>query len=84
MLTANRAKRLQVRYDEEASLRLLQRTAEVFDRSLTDKLQRIGELNCSRYLLSGMPRSGSTLTEQQILSSHPEVYGAGSWKIWVA
>ena len=38
-----------------------------------------GWMTTGRCSSSGMPRSGSTLVEQ-ILSSHPDVYGAGEVK----
>ena len=54
----------------------VQRQIQVFTPSL---FERYGQLGCPSDLpifIVGMPRSGTTLVEQ-ILASHPQVYGAG-------
>jgi tetratricopeptide (TPR) repeat protein len=77
--------------------RLKQQVAGVFDRDkfrqLIDKListytpeavqrHRVGASQSTRPLfIVGMPRSGTSLTEQ-ILASHPEVFGAGELRFW--
>jgi len=45
--------------------------------------QRQGEASASRrpLFIVGMPRSGTSLTEQ-ILASHPEAFGAGELRFW--
>jgi tetratricopeptide (TPR) repeat protein len=58
-------------YDEAANLRLLDRLrhSRIRDR-------RFGSGSVRPIFIVGMPRSGSTLIEQ-ILASHPMIYGAG-------
>ncbi len=65
----NDAKRKQVHYDEAAS-------AERFERSVFEGHEGAGDPSTVPVFIVGMPRSGSTLVEQ-ILSSHPQVHGAG-------
>ena len=75
LLEANRLTRREVDYDEPESLGQLRRIASVF----TSKMMREqdgGNPSTVPIFIIGMPRSGSTLIEQ-ILASHPEVYGAG-------
>lgn len=52
------------------------RTIEVFTKSLFAKYNQVGLASDLPILIVGMPRSGTTLVEQ-ILASHPQVYGAG-------
>jgi tetratricopeptide (TPR) repeat protein len=46
-----------------------------------DRLPDLGVEDATPILIVGMPRSGSTLTEQ-ILSSHPEVAAGGELEFW--
>jgi len=58
---------------------LARTTAQVeitFDKPLLDRYAGFGHTSSLPIFIIGMPRSGSTLIEQ-ILSSHPLVYGAG-------
>jgi hypothetical protein len=59
-----------------ATLALFDRIESIFTRELI--AQKSGSGNCSRLpiFILGMPRSGTTLIEQ-IIASHPLVYGAG-------
>jgi len=50
-------------------------TKEIFNKELFNKFSGSGSMNSSPIFIVGMPRSGTTLTEQ-ILASHPEVFGA--------
>lgn len=76
----NESKRRQTNYHEPAFVRLFERIANVFDRSLLGR--SAGQIEPRRassvvpVFVVGMPRSGSTLIEQ-ILASHPRVHGAG-------
>lgn len=50
--------------------------ASTFTREFLDRFSGHGELSRMPVFIVGMPRSGSTLVEQ-ILASHPSVFGAG-------
>jgi tetratricopeptide (TPR) repeat protein len=75
-LAGNALKRQSIAYDEAPHLLVLERVAEVFTRDLIMKKQDCGEQSPLPVFIIGMPRSGSTLIEQ-ILASHPQVFGAG-------
>lgn len=69
-------KRAQVVYDEAAHDLFLSETTTVFDPAFfADRQGRGADLD-GPILIFGMPRSGTTLIEQ-ILASHPRVFGAG-------
>jgi tetratricopeptide (TPR) repeat protein len=72
----NAGKRAQVNYKEEGVLALFQRISAVFNRGLLNQFEREGDPSSVPVFVVGMPRSGSTLIEQ-ILSSHPQIHGAG-------
>ena len=76
---ANAIRRSSVTYDISAAEAGMARIAEVFDKALVDRLQGKGDASERPIFIVGMPRSGSTLAEQ-ILSSHPQVHGAGEIK----
>ena len=71
-----RIKRTKLKYDSDADAARIQRIIEIFDKPFFDA--RLGSGNASDLpvFVLGMPRSGTTLTEQ-IIASHPEVHGAG-------
>lgn len=48
----------------------------VFDQATIDRLHGAGNSSALPIFILGMPRSGTTLIEQ-IIASHPDVYGAG-------
>lgn len=77
--TAGAKKRRIEKYDERASNRMFQVMPQVVN-AQTKKLhpQKGSESDVPVFIL-GMPRSGTSLLEQ-ILSSHPDVYGAGELK----
>jgi tetratricopeptide (TPR) repeat protein len=67
-------------YNEKNNTRLFQVMAKVLNREF---LSAPGQAGCQSdvpVFILGMPRSGTSLIEQ-ILSSHPEVFGAGELKI---
>jgi len=72
----NRQKRATFTYDGAASGRWMERIAEVFTPALYARLHGAGEPSTLPVFIVGMPRSGTTLIEQ-IVSSHPQVTGAG-------
>lgn len=72
----NRQKRASFTYDGAATGRWMERIAEVFTPELFARLQGMGEPSALPVFIVGMPRSGTTLIEQ-IVSSHPQVMGAG-------
>lgn len=72
----NDLKRRQIAYNEPDVDRYFERISAVFDRRVADRLRGEGDASSMPIFVLGMPRSGSTLVEQ-ILSSHPAIYGAG-------
>ena len=63
-------------YDEAETLGFLDRIRTVFTAELMDSKQGLGHRSMVPIFIVGMPRSGTTLVEQ-ILASHPKVFGAG-------
>jgi Flp pilus assembly protein TadD len=76
LLVGNRLKRQQSPYDEPATLALLARIKAVFSAELLRELAPDPAPAGGPIFIVGMMRSGSTLVEQ-ILASHPQVWGAG-------
>jgi Flp pilus assembly protein TadD len=76
LLSANAVKRRQVVYDEAATLSLMDRLRELSSRDFIEARQGCGEPSALPVFIIGMTRSGTTLIEQ-ILASHPQVFGAG-------
>lgn len=64
------------RYDPEAEARRFEAIREVFSAELLNRLGGLGSESEQPVFIVGMPRSGTTLTEQ-IIASHPEGAGAG-------
>ena len=63
-------------YDHEEKMRLFDNIMENLNRPRIEALNGHGDQSDLPIFILGMPRSGTTLTEQ-IIASHPEVYGAG-------
>jgi tetratricopeptide (TPR) repeat protein len=63
-------------YDERTTLWLFQQIAAVFTPELLRQHRGAGHSSRAPIFVLGMPRSGTTLVEQ-ILASHPAVFGAG-------
>jgi tetratricopeptide (TPR) repeat protein len=76
LLRANAAKRAIEPYDEAATRARLRRIAEVFSAERLAAGAGRGEPDPSPIFVVGMPRSSTSLVEQ-ILASHPAVFGAG-------
>jgi len=71
-----RIKRSMIDYDELGTQRNFDQTTTLFTEEFLSRFANAGiDSHCPIFVL-GMPRSGTTLTEQ-IIASHPEVYGAG-------
>ena len=76
LLAANALQRKQIEYDETATLAAFKRIREGFTPALMQAFQSVGEPSALPVFIIGMPRSGTTLIEQ-IVASHPRVFGAG-------
>ncbi|MEX2201445.1 MAG: tetratricopeptide repeat protein, partial [Dongiaceae bacterium] len=63
-------------FDPDQHDRLVDRIVTTFTPALFDRFAGAGDPTDRPIFIVGMPRSGTTLTEQ-ILASHPDVYGAG-------
>ena len=74
-LTGNALHRQRIAYDEAEILGRLERIRNIFTAELV-RGSGSGLYNATPIFIVGMPRSGSTLVEQ-VLASHPLVFGAG-------
>jgi tetratricopeptide (TPR) repeat protein len=72
----NALKRKQIKYDETTELAAFERIRSSFTPELCRTWQNAGHPASVPIFVVGMPRSGTTLIEQ-ILASHPQVFGAG-------
>jgi Flp pilus assembly protein TadD len=72
----NRLKRADYEYDLQEDRELFELIQRVFDQSFFEQRSGYGVEDTTPIFILGMPRSGTTLTEQ-ILASHPQVFGAG-------
>ena len=73
---ANAICRKKVDFSLKLEEKQFQEIKDTFVRKLYEKYQNSGNSDSSPIFILGMPRSGTTLIEQ-ILSSHPKVFGAG-------
>ena len=71
-----RMKRATFDYDSDQTSRLFDSIMRIFDPAAMGRLRGGGNPSHLPIFILGMPRSGTTLTEQ-IIASHPEVHGAG-------
>lgn len=71
-----RLKRATLDYDPDSTARYFSSIMSNHDAATIKRLRGGGDPSRLPIFVLGMPRSGTTLTEQ-IISSHPEVYGAG-------
>jgi tetratricopeptide (TPR) repeat protein len=76
----NALMRSQISYDEVAALSRLERIRNVFTAALMRDRQGQGHPTAVPIFIVGMPRSGTTLIEQ-IIASHPKVFGAGELRV---
>jgi tetratricopeptide (TPR) repeat protein len=72
----NQLKRPQLSYDEAEILNRFDRVRALFTPELMHEHRGFGHPSSVPVFIIGMPRSGTTLVEQ-ILASHPQVFGAG-------
>ena len=78
-ITGGRIKRTQLNYNEAETHEFFDRIRDAFSKETFENRAFSGLDDERPTFIVGMPRSGSTLVEQ-ILSSHPDVYGAGEVK----
>ena len=71
-----RIKRSLITYDVEGTQSNFDRTIQLFSKDFISRFPDAGVESRLPIFVLGMPRSGTTLTEQ-IIASHPDVYGAG-------
>jgi tetratricopeptide (TPR) repeat protein len=69
-------KRAKLPYDAVKTERQFAGIMDIFNKAAMDRLRGAGDPSDVPVFVLGMPRSGTTLTEQ-IIASHPDVYGAG-------
>ena len=65
-----------IKYSIERDKKKFKNIKNIFHKNLFEKFKNCGFVDSSPIFILGMPRSGTSLVEQ-ILSSHPEVFGAG-------
>jgi tetratricopeptide (TPR) repeat protein len=80
LLRGNSLMRLQTSYDEAAVLGRLDRIQNTFTADLMREKRGYGDPAAAPVFIVGMPRSGTTLIEQ-IIASHPKVFGAGELRV---
>jgi Flp pilus assembly protein TadD len=68
-------------YDRKARSRLIDDLIRVYSRDAISKIAAGGSPSSKPVFVVGMPRSGTSLTEQ-IIASHPAAYGAGELLFW--
>jgi tetratricopeptide (TPR) repeat protein len=76
LIDGNTLHRRRIAYNEAALLQSFERIRRVFTRDFIRRHERPASQSDVPIFILGMPRSGTSLIEQ-ILASHPEVYGAG-------
>jgi tetratricopeptide (TPR) repeat protein len=76
LLRGNAIKHRLDEYDERAHLDMMRHIEKVFTAELLRRNPAAGDPSAVPVLIVSMPRSGSTLIEQ-ILASHPRIFGAG-------
>jgi tetratricopeptide (TPR) repeat protein len=76
LLAGNALKRRDIAYEEQEMLGFFERVGAVFTPEVMQRMQGRGDPSAVPIFIIGMPRSGTTLVEQ-ILASHPAVFGAG-------
>jgi tetratricopeptide (TPR) repeat protein len=69
------------KYDRTGMTERIDRVINDFDAASIRRYQSFGNSSERPVLIVGMPRSGTSLTEQ-ILASHPHVFGAGELRFW--
>ncbi len=75
-LNGCKLKRAKFDYNAEATAQQFTDLKNIFSKETITRLHGSGDSSGVPIFVLGMPRSGTTLTEQ-IIASHPEMYGAG-------
>jgi len=78
-ITGGKMKRKQLDYNEAETFAFFDSIREAFPKEIFENRTYEGLSDERPVFIIGMPRSGSTLAEQ-IISSHPDIYGAGEVK----
>ena len=78
-ITGGKLKRAQLNYDEAETHGFFDAIRDAFPKEIFENRKFEGNLDERPVFIVGMPRSGSTLVEQ-IISSHPDIFGAGEVK----
>lgn len=78
-ITGGKMKRTQLDYNEQETFGFFDGIRAAFPKEIFENRKFAGLGDDRPVFILGMPRSGSTLVEQ-IISSHPDVYGAGEVK----
>jgi tetratricopeptide (TPR) repeat protein len=81
LLAGNALKRGQIAYNEALALTRMKTTRAIFSRDFIRRHEASGETSHAPVFVVGMARSGTTLIEQ-ILASHPVVFGAGELQLF--
>ncbi len=79
----NRLRGMAAAFDRESLAARVDQIIEATPPAFWDRAPEVGVKDATPILIVGMPRSGSTLTEQ-ILSSHPDVAAGGELGFWSA
>ena len=80
MLEANRLKRKSYEYSIQTDRDIFARIRKTFSSAFLSSHHGSGNQDAAPLFILGMPRSGTTLVEQ-ILASHPLVFGAGELSV---
>ena len=72
-------KRKTLTYNESEVSEFFEETKRIFSKEFISRKEMVGNPSNVPIFIVGMPRSGSTLTEQ-IISAHPKIFGAGEIK----
>jgi tetratricopeptide (TPR) repeat protein len=75
------SKRYEIHYDRRAVTERVDRMINSFNAASIHRHESQGHSSERPVFIVGMPRSGTSLTEQ-ILASHPAVFGAGELAFW--
>jgi tetratricopeptide (TPR) repeat protein len=77
--TGGAKKRKLETFSEQSSARMFDLMKKIVTKEFIDKSNQTGSQDETPVFILGMPRSGTSLMEQ-ILSSHPDIYGGGELK----
>lgn len=69
-------------FDRQKFSRLVDKLIKTYDSEYFSAMSGRGSLSELPVIIAGMPRSGTSLMEQ-VIASHPQVYGAGELFFWL-